>query len=1137
MSEIYEDVYNSLYHVLPSAFTGSLMKASVLSALGKLDNDVDYNALQQEHPDIDFKFGFKELPEEVMAALESVMNIDEQSTRIRIESGVLSRIRDISSEEYTYDHYKQDDKLIDLLSKKTSTELDEELINYIKTDDTYCKYYKDTVEGILGVYKYAFQDSFGLSPYIGVLANKALTIDNFRIQTVKNSDTAFNTVYEKLKGVLNYDFKTSRQFSIKDLLSDSSRQVKYLPKKILEYVLGREVTENQSESVYKCHASSISWESYQEDYVRPQIEKYILEAIYYSLKNHSNSDSSSSNQDGYTKKFGNTDMRDKVRKDLLYIQKCLCASICIVEYNVLGKNINSIAIRIVDVNNKLTPDMTKKLFKDLTTNEAIGFEDGNIISEGKVLSDGNPLPFQIFEYRHSFNSILSEAEPEFGYKAVELYKVRGIQMDWNNILLGKDIKGTPLFASESNPDAIPMQSNTVHNMIAGSRSGKGVMTMNILASALAAGKPIFYLDRKPDMAVMFYELTGGNMFIINGGQYEAKNDSRGIFSNSGVATSGWSQAYDSMPDYMASAFFEDRSYVGNFGDYIYYRGILFTLGILMARVTYAGNPNIYENLGGSQGVVFVYDEYKNFQYNFESIFLEVSGKFGNKNMLKLNKVRADYEKIRNEIEGLKIDRDNLDSEKDSAKIAKIDLKITQKEKSLNSLIKPEQLYGTTAMMKLGESIKYIATKLDAGFKDSEGKLSDIFVIGQDLEKKGYWGAGTSLGTYSQRDAGDFNNNESTKGLSLTRGILDKFEHDYFMGYNSGFKKYIGANADGSPAKKWVTNKKYWAYVKGHTTEEIKSGQGVRAKYFKPYLVLNNNMEDDPSNPTGLADYDFVRQCRDRVNEASAGLWEQVRLKHLSDENRRDVETGTNKHYGELNAGVGFAGLAELTKSTVSGEPFNPQADLRKSFDIANYVAGCMGYSSYKELLFDFTPNGLFSIKDIVNAIGNPASYQDLKTRLPLYDEFGMLGDSEGDTDFTDSTVGDSSNEGGSSEGGLSYGGGSSEGGLAYGGSSEGGLAYGGSSEGGLAYGGSEGGLAYGGSEGGLAYGGGSSEGGLARGSWTDSERKKAAELLLNFFIQGVASENPQKASNLKSDRRIKVVLIDSIVNTLQAIGY
>ena len=63
----------------------------------------------------------------------------------------------------------------------------------------------------------------------------------------------------------------------------------------------------------------------------------------------------------------------------------------------------------------------------------------------------------------------------FGYKAVEMFQRRGVKLGWDKILLGEDIKGTPVFASLLDIDDMPLQRNTVHNMMAGSRAGKGVI--------------------------------------------------------------------------------------------------------------------------------------------------------------------------------------------------------------------------------------------------------------------------------------------------------------------------------------------------------------------------------------------------------------------------------------------------------------------------------------------------------------------------------------------------------------------------------------------------------------------------------------------------------------------------------------
>ena len=139
------------------------------------------------------------------------------------------------------------------------------------------------------------------------------------------------------------------------------------------------------------------------------------------------------------------------------------------------------------------------------------------------------------------------------------------------------------------------------------------------------------------------------------------------------------------------------------------------------------------------------------------------------------------------------------------------------------------------------------------------------------------------------------------------------------------------------------------------------------------------------------DYNYVGQCRDRVNKAVPNLWESVRLKHLSDACREDAEAGIDMHYGELNAGIGFEGLVNLIKQSNGLGAFNPTTDLGGSLTIANYVANAMGYSDYKDLLFDFSPEGIFSAVDVKNALVAPEIYADTAKRLPVLAKFGFLG--------------------------------------------------------------------------------------------------------------------------------------------------
>lgn len=49
-------------------------------------------------------------------------------------------------------------------------------------------------------------------------------------------------------------------------------------------------------------------------------------------------------------------------------------------------------------------------------------------------------------------------------------------------------------------------SGTTTTILAGSRSGKGTLTMSLLAPLLASGEPIIYIDNKPDIAGLFWDL-------------------------------------------------------------------------------------------------------------------------------------------------------------------------------------------------------------------------------------------------------------------------------------------------------------------------------------------------------------------------------------------------------------------------------------------------------------------------------------------------------------------------------------------------------------------------------------------------------------------------------------------------------
>lgn len=945
--------------------------------------------------ELEFAFdGFGEM-------LKSCLELEGESTgngdcdAQKMGSNILSNIRACSLQEYLSENLYEDDiALINKMCEPKTEELeDKELLDLILDDTMISGYVQDTLEAILAVYKVVFQDGFGLRPYYGVLSGNTgqaayYVNDSDRLACDSKSNSFFTRVYENISKNFDVVVSGSRQFDYK-LVLESGKPV-YFPKKILEIALGRRLTSELSLDIYKPFENVNSYEEYEKQYVRPMMLAELQKVVYEVCK-----------EKGITtlESLGTSQASRVIEDALGKVQRSYCTVLVISEFNNLGNKVNSVGLRMVNTTGRVNPSMTSELFSMRSVNKELVYTDALVLSDGQYINNDTscPLPFEVFEFKHNFDSKLAQAEPLFGYTAVEMFKRRGIAVSWDNILIGESLAGTPLFCGYAE-GCLPIQGNVSHNMMAGSRSGKGVMTMNLLSCALASNKAIFYLDRKPDMAVMFQELTGGNMFIVNGGQYEAANDPSKVLGETSDAVRGWDNPAN-MPDYVFKLLGSPRTYNGAFGDMVYWRAMMLCFSILVARVTFAADEGIYNKLGGSEGVVFVFDEFKNWQTMFEKKFLNSDGVFCNLNRLS-KQDRAAFSKGFLDIAN-KTDEMNSDGIKEE-KRRKLEREIAAKEAELTALITPEKVYCTQLMDKLEDTIRVCSEKTSAGFygdANEEVNKIDLFVIGQHIEFSGL------DGLYERRDSGLYNTNEHNKGRSIMRGLIDTFKHDWFMGYNQdgdSQKKYLGADKAGTKANKFVTGMQYWAYCNGASLESLRTTCPSNAVFFKPYLVLNNSLEDNPNEPMMVADadgkassipdprYKFVSGCRERVNKAVPGLWETVRLKHVPNPDEQDVKKNGTPQYGTLNRGIGFEGLAEATMLTSESNLCFTDV-LARSKDIADFVAQCMGYVDYKALLFDMSPNGLFSANDVVDAIANPEEYQrNLERRLPLFKEFGLL---------------------------------------------------------------------------------------------------------------------------------------------------
>lgn len=136
-----------------------------------------------------------------------------------------------------------------------------------------------------------------------------------------------------------------------------------------------------------------------------------------------------------------------------------------------------------------------ELFQDVVERGYL-FKKKSLIDSPTKVNDVFYLNFIVDESSY-YNS------PLFAYEALPMLKEQGIELSWDNILIGKDVKDDLVFGH------FGAEQKTIYNIMAGSGSGKGVMTLSLLASALAANIPVMYADCKPDMAQVLWDTAGG----------------------------------------------------------------------------------------------------------------------------------------------------------------------------------------------------------------------------------------------------------------------------------------------------------------------------------------------------------------------------------------------------------------------------------------------------------------------------------------------------------------------------------------------------------------------------------------------------------------------------------------------------
>ena len=156
-----------------------------------------------------------------------------------------------------------------------------------------------------------------------------------------------------------------------------------------------------------------------------------------------------------------------------------------------------------DANAQIIETLTDKIKKANQDTASLGdYKDLNILysgeSKGITWSEGSAI--RVYSIIAVADTEYYNLAPNFSYKPIKAYIAQGKEFSYKKVLIGKSLANTDIELDLS-------QYRTI-SLYAASRSGKGVMTLSILAALLASKGACFtYGDYKPEMSTVFWNLT------------------------------------------------------------------------------------------------------------------------------------------------------------------------------------------------------------------------------------------------------------------------------------------------------------------------------------------------------------------------------------------------------------------------------------------------------------------------------------------------------------------------------------------------------------------------------------------------------------------------------------------------------
>ena len=905
---------------------------------------------------------FKDLLEGGIFAMRNNLGSDLDTT---LQVTLLSHINDtITIEGYTSDICNRDIEFLYSLFQEVNrldgyneNVLDDIKNCYSQSDSLKCAVgCMANLEYMMECLRELYGNTFSLYPYVGVLTffgdaarrrrrgdgseeTRVVSMDaKVRPDTdatffKPNARTSYDTVevYKELAtniSKISSEYRRGSQyidhercFNLDSIL-DSDDGL-YYPYEALGFATGSEFMDyyNPSEGdiAYKSAGCS-SWGEY-EGIIKPKLRDLLALYIYKSLERHCKTASGESFR--FTDRHFLEDYAD-LGKEVCYVDYCsvrykdavlrdvdkFVKTVCRAAIITRNDDNELYKIKVMCFDGRIKADATREIFNSavfLNGSKNVRFSDAytrRLDNIGGV----------VLEFTFCLDIRLMDKKPLFGYTAARQFRKQGIVVNQRNIIIGETEDSTPLFSTPGG--VIDLNTMVVHRFSAGSRSGKGVMTMNILASLIASDAALFYIDRKPDMAAELGYLSGGDMFVVNGGDIQT-TDVHHMFTKDKLLEGFCPGSSKYNRKYLRAVFGNDfgATWEGALGDFVYARAMILSLGIIAARMYFTGNecPDVaMEELFINGSVAVVIDEITNWHNQFEHKYFETLASSGNISSSAIARFyrplvggsvkddASDLDSIMGQVD--EVDKELLSKyqqeieayreasasgdEKATSKlktannnlrslITKLQKKASQSEKDIEEI-----LYWTTYCEKYKSMIDVVSAIKNAGIKQSMMDNNNVYLIGQFISGVANTGDPITFnkdGSVRQQGTPESflklastitPNASNIASETLTRSYLLGFAEalgcDWFTGRNLTDKNDPNslrhANFGGTcradvGLDQWLHERGNWIYIPQGTQEMFRGGtpDQIPKSYVKFKPYLVLNTNDEPERGVKLND--------------------------------------------------------------------------------------------------------------------------------------------------------------------------------------------------------------------------------------------------------------------------------------------